>query len=246
MGAVSDVTVDDTWTKNGLPVRTKNPVVQNMGEYEIQHYDQGGTGRIVLLHRKEMLPYLPVSRKVYLEQCIAYHSNIWNEVIKDLEQMPVRSLEEQEKEKNEMLAKFKKDFGNNPSQLKSAVDYYLSGYQTDQQRRDEELEKIKKIKREELKKFTDEMEQTTKLGLLDSPAMILQLFYADQVFESDRLKARMVVTENPDYIRKDLPKHVPQVFVIRWRCNDWPGQKNVCDIIDQHFPFEKLQAMIDK
>ncbi len=60
------------------------------------------------------------------------------------------------------------------------------------------------------------MEKTTKEGLLDSPAVVLGMFFSDIVFETDPQRGRMLVTENPDYIRKDLPKYVPQVFVVSW------------------------------
>ena len=68
-------------------------------------------------------------------------------ILKGLKTYPF-ALEEQEKEKNTKLAKFEKDFGKDPKRLKSAVDYYLSGYKTDQQMRDEQVQKQKKIKQE--------------------------------------------------------------------------------------------------
>ncbi len=76
--------------------------------------------------------------------------------------------------------------------------------------------------------------------------MIQQMYLADPVFEKDPLKAWMVVTENPDYIRKELPKHVPQVFVLQWEWDEWAPQKKTGEIIEKYFPIEKLQAMIDK
>ena len=45
---------------------------------------------------------------------------------------------------------------------------------------------------------------------------------------------------------KDLPRYVPQVFVVWLRFNDWAPQKRIGEIIEQDLPFEKLQAMIDK
>ena len=167
-------------------------------------------------------------------------------MIKVQEQMPVRTMEEQEKEKKARLAKFEKDFGSDPKRLKSAVDYYLSGYQTDQQQRDERVHKAKQVKDEEIKKFTDELEKTTKEGLLDSPAIVLVKYLSSPIFETDPLKGYMLVTENPAYIRKDLPKHVPQVFVVWWTCQDWAPQKEIGKLIEEKFPFEKLEAMIDK
>jgi hypothetical protein len=35
----------------------------------------------------------------------------------------------------------------------------------------------------------------------------------------------MVMIENREYIRKDLPKHVPQFFVVEWVWNEWAPRK---------------------
>ncbi|MGZ8559855.1 MAG: hypothetical protein ACXWWC_16050 [Chitinophagaceae bacterium] len=235
---------DADWTINGLPVKMKPPVFKTINGYELQY--GGSNTRYVLVHRKGILPYINVTRKQYLDYCIIYHTRLYDEMIKAQEQMPARTLEEQDKEKKARLAKFEKDFGSDPKRLKSAVDYYISGYQTDQQQREERVNKIKQVKREELKKFTDELEKTTKDGLLDSPAVVLIKYQSSPIFETDPLKGFMLVTENPGYIRKDLPRHVPQVFVVWWTWQDWAPQKEIGRIIEQDFPFEKLQAMIDK
>lgn len=130
--------------------------------------------------------------------------------------------------------------------MKSAVDYYLSGYKTEQQIREEDVAKAKTNKALQLKKFTDELERTTQQGLLDSPAMIRVMFDADLIFDTGPLNASMVVIENRDYIRKDLPKHVPQLFVVEWTWSDEVSLKKIDQLMEQDFPFQKLQAMIDK
>ena len=135
---------DESWTINGIPVRLLNPGARTFSGHGLRDAEKGRNYRIVLIHRKGILPYIPVTRKQYLEQCISYHTKLWDEIIKGTENLPVRSLEEQEKEKNAKLAKFEKDFGKDPKRLKSAVDYYLSGYKTDQQIRDERCSKGKK------------------------------------------------------------------------------------------------------
>jgi hypothetical protein len=156
-------------------------------------------------------------------------------------------LEEQEKEKNAKLEKFKKDFGSDPKKLKSNVDYYLSGYQTDQQRRDERIAKTAKDKTDIVKRFQDELETTTKEGLLDSPACIVVLHPPDlftPIFVAED-KGSMLVIDNPDYIRKDLPKHIPQFFVLTWSGMSSGVRGEVGKIIKEKFPIEKLQSMID-
>ncbi len=245
-GSVGGVAGDDSWTINGLPVRMRPPVLKTIRGYELQYPEPGSNGRYVLIHRKGILPYIPVTRKQYLDQCIINNTKLYDEMIKAQEQTPVRTLEEQETEKKARLAKFEKDFGNDPKRLKSAVDYYLSGYQTDQQQRDERVKNAKKIKEDEIKKFKDELEKTTKEGLLDSPAVVLVMYHPSPIFETDPLKGHMLVTENPGYIRKDLSKHIPQMFVVWWSWNNYEPQKEIGKIIEEKFPFEKLEAMIDK
>jgi hypothetical protein len=243
---LGDMAPDDTWTINGLQVLMRKPMVTKSEGIAFFYAEPGANSGEVLVHRKGILPYLPVSRKEYLEYCIIYHTRLWDEVIKGSEQMPVRSLEEQENEKKAKLAKFEKDYAKDPKRLKSAVDYYLAGYKTDQEIRNERVEKDKKLKAEVIKKFTDELEKTTREGLLDLQAMIIVKYYTDPVFTSDSARGYVLITENPDYIRKNLPKYIPQFFIVAWRCNDWIGQKRVGEIMEARFPFEKLQAMIDK
>ena len=55
-----------------------------------------------------------------------------------------------------------------------------------------------------------------------------------------------LVTENPNYIRKDLPKHVPQLFEINLVWDEGVALKNFAKVFQERFPTDKLQAMIDK
>lgn len=173
---------------------------------------------------------------------------MYDKIIKGFEQKPVRSPEEQEKEKNAKLEKLTKDFGSDPKKLKSTVDYYLAGYQTDQQRRDEQVKKAKIDKIDILKRYQDELEKTTKEGLLDSPACVVVIHSPDlttPIFVAGD-KGHMLVTDNPDYIRKDLPKYIPQFFVLNWKGMSSGVRGEVGKVINEKFPIEKLQAMIDE
>ena len=129
-GGVS-VREDDTWTINGLPVITRSPVLKVVRGYAIHHPEPGSNTRSILIHRKGTLPYIPITRKQYLDYCLKYYEKFYDSLIRGLEQMPVRSLPEQEKEKAARLAKYEKDLGNDPKRLKAAIDYYLASYQTD-------------------------------------------------------------------------------------------------------------------
>ena len=250
LGVLADgPSADDNWTINGLPVRRLNTVViEKWKGYEL-FGDIRGRGRQILIHRDGMLPYIPVTRKQYLDRCIVFKTRLHDKIIAGTRQMPVRSIEEQEKEKKAKLDKFQKQFANDEKKLKANVDYYISQYKTDQQVRDERVEKAKEIKDRELKVFTDELEKTTHEGLLNSPAIILAMYYTvPAVFETDPQKGNMLITENPDYIRRNFAGHVPQFMVLHWKWNpDWyPAHKPQEKLFLEDFPIEKLQAMIDK
>ena len=248
-GLVTGPSVDDDWTIDGHPVRQLiTMVTEKWKAYEL-YGDVRSSVRHVLIHREGMLPYIPVTRKQYLNRCITYTTQLFDKLIDIAKNIPVRSVEAQEMEKKAKLAKFEKDFGNDPKRLKSAIDYYLSGYKTDQQLRDERVINTVKTKETELRKFTDELESTTAKGMLDSAAVILSMYYSiPAVFETDPQKGFMLVTENPNYMRKDLPNYIPQFMVFNWKWNVdfYPIHKRYKDLLLQDFPIERLQAMIDK
>ncbi|HEU4859173.1 MAG TPA: hypothetical protein VFT15_05020 [Chitinophagaceae bacterium] len=252
LNVIANVTIgsmsqDDNWTINGLPVKMYKASITSADGIDVLYPEPGRNVYEVLIHRKGILPYTPVTRKQYLDYCIIFHTKINDEVIKNYEKMPVRSLEDQEKEKRAKLAKFEKDFANDPKKLKANVDYYLSGYQTDQDRRNELIIKTKKNRDDIVKKFIDEVEKTTNEGLLGVPALVLTMYqHSPSVFETDLDKASMLIIENPDYIRKDLPKYVPQFFIAQFAWNEWMPYTKFAAIFKEKFPFDKLQAMIDK
>jgi hypothetical protein len=237
---------DESWAINGRPVVRRAPLKQMWKGHPMF---RGSNFFTVLIHRKEILPYLPVTRKQYLNHSIQHLTEIFEGIIDGFRQMPVRSSEAQEAEKKSTLERFAKTHSRDPKKLKAATDHYLSGYQTDQQRRDEQVSKQIQIKNGIVKRYVDELEKTTREGLLDSPAVVSQVHSPDMttpIFISEAEEGTMLITENPAYMRKDLPKYVPQILVLGLRWNDWEPQKNISKVVEEKFPVERLQAMIDR
>lgn len=210
-------------TKNmligGYPVHLRHPIKEKFDGYELFNIKadvfpdfHSGTWRI-LIHRKGELPYTPVTRKQYLDQAIIYLTEFYGDALKDFEQAPIQSKEEQDIRK-EQIRSFIKN--------RDAV----------------------------LIHYKDELEESSKKGLLESPAIIPQVLFAategDQIFVEENL-GYMVVIENPAYMRKDLPKWVPQILTVQMAWNEeWKPQADVAKLILEKFPFDQLQAMIDK
>src|SRR5438477_9485291 len=246
--ADNDVLID------GQVIKSKETVQGSWKGYDLMW--EGGPGRElhgyrhVLIHRKGELPYTPVTRKQYLDRALIYVNKFYDKMIKSFDLVPVRSLEEQEALKKKTIEGYEKTYAGDPKKLKSAVDYYLSSYLTDQQRRDDRINKIVKQRNAELKNIQDELEKTSKEGLLDSQAIVTGVSGifnpGAPVFSTEEEGGTMLVTENAGYIRKDLPSDVPQFIVLYWECGDSKPGKNLRKLFEENFEVEKLQAMIDK
>ena len=191
------------------PIWTIYPVTGKWKGYDVYSSQVGSGMKIVLLHRKGMLPYIPVTRKQYLDRCMAYIPKLFAYDPKALELIP------------------------------------------DKKERDEQIKKSEKIKEEILKHYQDEMEATTKAGLLDSPAIIptdLCNISNNPIFITEAVGGSLLVTENPSYFRKDFSKYIPQLFTIILEKYNYPFPPvpDPYKVIEESFPIEKLQAMIDK
>jgi hypothetical protein len=252
---LNDQGFNDNYTLiDGRTMHRKQTVQGSWKGYDLMW--EGGLGRelhssrYVLIHRKGELPYIPVTRKQYLDRAFIYLNKFYDDMIKGIDLMPVRSLEEQETLKKKTLDEYQKKYGSDPKRLKSAVDYYLMSYQTDQQRRDDRMKIIVKNKNAVLKHYQDALEKTIADNMLDSAAIVFVAPFGPSeiapVFSTEEEGGTMLVTENLKYLRKDLPSDVPQFIVLYWQCGDSKPGKNLRKLFEENFEVEKLQAMIDK
>lgn len=242
----------DYWTStqffiNGQEVFYRQPWAGKWKGYDA--YGIEDSRMRVMLTRKDMLPYKPVTRKQYLDFMIHRIDSTRTKFANDMKKLPVRSLEEQEKEKNAKLEKFKKDFGNDPKKLKANIDYYLSGYQTDQQRRDEQVKNITNKKNQILKVYRDELEKSGAENLLDAPAIVkdkdnTSFHDNNDIFITEEKGGRALLFINTDYLKKDLPKYAPQFMVVSLKGGGRVSERYFVKMMKEKFPFEKLQAMI--
>jgi len=204
---------DDGWTIDGQPIQRKMPVIGQWKGYDVMgvnggYYADKNSNWYILITRQGMLPYIPVTRKQYLDRAIAYTTKFYDKTISYNEQIPDKAEREETKSRN------------------------------------------LNAKNIALKKFRDELEKTTKDGLLDAPAVVgadVLLMNEVPIFLPEKDGGIMLAIDNPDYFRKELPAYVPQLFVVSWNKNSspkWAGDFK--KIIEDNFPIEQLQAMIDK
>lgn len=207
---------DDTMTVSQLPVKMKHHVKEMWKGCELMDVPGGGNARYVLITRKGMLPYIPVTRKQYLHYYFNYLTKFYDDII-------------------------------------TKVDIY----QPDKEQRNRQKDAMLKQKNDALKIYRDELENTTAAHLLDAPAIVVSMTPGPgsmtpgtgnaKIFITEGEGGQMLVTENPAYMRKDLPAYVPQFFLLAWA---WESpsipHENIRKIIETNFPIEKLQALIDK
>jgi hypothetical protein len=209
------------WTIDGRRIQQKMPTIGKWKGYDVVATNGGiyadqNSEHFVLITRDGMLPYIPVTRKQYLDRAIQYWTRFYDDLNKKIQ------------ENNDAL----------PAQVR-----------TSQQEIDNQKANNTKAKNDALEKFHDELEKTTKDDLLDAPAVIRldpMLYSEGPVFLPEAEGGCLLATENPNYFRKDLPKYVPQFFVfgLTWTTKGWSMQFK--RTIEENFPIEKLQAMIDK
>jgi len=201
---------------DGRKIRRMPTVKGKWKGYTLYQTEAGSGISMVLLHREGMLQYIPVTRKQYLDLSISYLNKFYDKQI--------AAMVQSEKQ----LA----DMGEKPDPSAK--------------------EKFEKQKKDVLKHYQDALAATTAAGLLDAPAIIpAAMGYASTalpVFTAETTGGRMLVTENPAYFRKDLPKYIPQLFVLLLEKVDWPfsPKQDPIKLMEEYFPIEKLQAMIDK
>ena len=193
-------------TINGYPVHLREPLIKNLGDLDLLGTDHETA---VIIHRNGILPYIPVTRKQYLDYYFNYVTKFYDKIMANIDI-----------------------------------------YQPDKEQRNRQKDQMLKQKNDALKSYRDELEKTTAANLLDTPAIVISMtpgIGSTRIFVTEAEGGQMLVTENPAYMRKDLPKYVPQFFVVAWA---WESpsvpSENIRKIIEANFPIEKLQAMIDK
>ena len=204
---------DGVWSIDGRPIKTKMPVIGKWKGYDVMatnggSYADQNSEWFILITRNGVLPYIPVTKKQYLDRAIAYITKFYDRMI---------VLNEQ-----------------NPDQTEKA----------------ENKKRYLDAKDGAVKNLQDELQKTTKAGLLSAPAVVRRDAHFQTegpIFLSESDGGVMLTTENPDYFRKNLSAYVPQFFVLSWMWGTKTKWENdFRRAIQENFPVEELQAMIDQ
>ena len=235
----------------------KNPVyllTKKVGEisgypvYEGINNRASNTGtyysRAIIITRPGNSPYVPVTRKQYLQLYLKLKEKRRAADILMDEKMPERTEAEQETAKQKGLENALK--GASPNRIEGRKATYLERYRTDKQLKEEQLAKTNKRYDEEMKPAKDLLNNMSD-DEAKMPAIVDSDYYSKfKKFSTDEEGGQMMVTLNPDYFDSKLPKYVPQFLIVYWRWEKRKATENFKDQIEKNFDFNALKEMIDK
>jgi len=192
---------------NGQNVFERTTKAGKWKGYEVYYSEEAP---VVILTRKDMLPYKPVTRKQYLDYMIHYFDSLYTDMANQYKKVDDPSMKEQ-------------------------------------------AATITTSKNEILKVYRKELEKSAAKNLLDSAAVVKGIgnvrFSEDtDIFTTEEKGGIVLLMVNQAYFRKDLPKYVPQCILVKLKGTafDESAIGYFTKMIKENFPFEKLQAMIDK
>jgi hypothetical protein len=117
----------------------------------------------------------------------------------------------------------------------------------------EQATNITTKKNEILKVYRKELEKSENKNLLDSAAIVKDIvntsfFENTDIFIPEEKGGKVLLMINPAYFRKDLPKYIPQFMIARIQGGEsgTVSERYFAKMMKGKFPFDKLQAMIDK
>jgi len=96
---------DDGWTIDGRPIKRKMPVIGTWKGYDVMAVNGGSYADqnsewYILITRNGVLPYIPVTRKQYLDRAIAYAARFYDKAISFTEQITNKAEREETKNRN--------------------------------------------------------------------------------------------------------------------------------------------------
>lgn len=206
--------------------------------------------------RKGSLPYMPVSKKEYLEAFISFHEKEKFKSIKDAQytENRIKNEDANRNKKHDEIMRIIRESNAKRNDTSEATRQLIKKmeveYQSLAKLEDQEKETRPDLIELESKKQNDVLQPARdafqKLGEKGSEIAYLKENYTEQFIGfGNEGNGQMVVRLNSSYFKGNLPKYVPQLLIIRWSWGNWQettGWKNQLEQIN----VSELQDMLDK
>lgn len=191
------------------------------------------------------LPYVPVTRKEYLQEARQEVAKTQIEAIERVKKTTrIRPAAEQEAAKNREVEYLRKSYPDSPRRWQR----YLEDYRTDEQRLQETIDHLTEQHQATID-MMDDLLRSLSPEELQKPAVVSVIATAFKGFEDDfkGRNANMLIRWNPDYFDKKLSRAAPQFItvLIREERRDIPFV-GVTRLLKQKFRFDALSSMLGK
>ena len=200
--------------------------------------------RAIIITRDGQSPYVAVTKKQYLQAFLSYNEKKILEELASIEKnTPVKTGEEEEAYKKLQLEKI--DKSAIPDKEK-AKEYFLRGYVSDRQRKEEWITKTNKRYETALNPVKNLL-ANGKENDLQQPAILQFLDISSFIgFSTEAEGGRKLVRLNPEYFNPKLPTYVPQFLIVYWRWDKGKVEENFKIQLEANFNFTALKEMLDK
>ncbi len=193
----------------------------------------------------DKLPYIPVTRKEYLEAAIQEVKIEKGRLIADIkERMPLKPAETQKAEKERELDQIRQTYSG--AEMEMRIRRFLQSYKTDED-----------YQKEGIENGTADIDATlhvmdsllTHLSATDlkTPAVVSVKATSFVAFEDSLPDHRILVQTNPAYFDPALTGEKPQCFLVCWNYD--PSEPMAADIdrqLNNQFDFRKLLDLLGK
>jgi hypothetical protein len=199
----------------------------------------------IIITRPGQSPYLPVSRKQFLQAFLNYNESRNSKTLADMQNnMHFKTDEEEEADKKKNLEIIERV--TSADKLARAKDNFLKNYITDKQRKEGNIDKMKKRYEEDMKPARDLLSKANEQYLAQASILDFDNMLEFKEFATEEKGGRQLVRLNPDYFNSKLPKYVAQFLIVYWRWDDAKPGINFKNQLETHFNFDALKEMIDQ
>lgn len=201
--------------------------------------------KTILICRPGQLPYIPVSRRQYLQVFVKNKEDWQKKNAESLLKMPVRSDAKEEVYKQQQIDRVVNQEQNEQTKEKAKANF-LRGYTTAKQRKQDDMARAEKAYQQDIKTAKDYLANTSDEELT-KPAYMQNTSYTSsfRAFAKEN-DGMMMVQINNSYFNNKLPADVPQFLVLYWHWNTEKPSIDFANHIENNFSFKTLQAMLDK
>jgi len=195
--------------------------------------------------RTGQLPYIPVTRKEYLQEARAELNNIKNGIIANIRlKTPIRTAAVQAAEKTAALDQLNNSYSGTDLEIRKRL--FLQNYQSDEAYLQDNITKaIADLDR--TLHLMDSLAEHSIAAELNKPAMVSVEAASFRGFEDNDADRNMLIRMNPVYFKAHPADGNAQLFLVSWSYD--PSISATADVdrqVRQNIDFRQLQDMLGR